>query len=328
MKRGLVNNDKNTKFVVDNWRVQVRLLTILPNASSRTRDSIISRLYSETFPSCNSQDNFNQIVDLRLEALCRERRDNTVTPIERRRRDARDGGAPLSRAEMLKRTAAAALDFDGECSRCDESGRPDLMGDVVLLNVTHLNKGKFIFMRVSFAFLADLKRVWKQLRLKSGRLYVSTTKDVDHFGKKISYLCPLISIVAARKYDIPQFNSTLLSARIVNGNPLDLSYSNVYIPAMEQTPMTERMNDQFNKAAKTQGHSDGRLVQPGTKMDAKPKRPKGAGPDDGCAKHGDGSYMHWFMSRWTPATDLSPRLLEKENQIESMTVETSEGEED
>lgn len=298
----------NHQFIIDNWRVQVRILTILPNASNRTRDAIISRLYSQKFQPCNSQAEFNQVVDLRLESLCREFRDK-VPSMERRRRQARNGGAPLSRAEMLKRTVSAALDFNAELSRCDESGRPDPSGEILCLNITHLNRGKFIFMRVSFPFLPDLKRVWNQLRLKDGRLYVSTTKQINHFGKTEKYLCPLISVVAARKYGVPQFNGTLLTARTVNGNPLDLSYPNVYIPAMESSETTKRMNAKFNNEVATLGHRDVDLVRPGTVMIAKSKRPQGAGPDDA------NDYMTWFMSKWTPATELSPRLAEKENDI-------------
>jgi hypothetical protein len=297
------------EFDIDNWRVQVRLFTILPNASNRTRNAIISRLYSEKFPPHKSQAEFNKAVDLRLESLCREHRDGTLSPIERRRRNARDGGAPLTRAEMLKATAAAALDFNAEMSRCDESGRPDSHGDIVLLNITHLNRGQFVFMRVNYSFLPDLKRVWKQLRLKGGRLYVSTTKDIDHFGKKTLYLCPLISVVAARKYETPQFNATLLTARVINGNPLDLSFENIVIPALEPSGNTKRLNAEFNKKVLTLGHSDGRLAHPMSEMDAKPRRPQGAGPDD------SEGYMSWFLAKWASATDLSPELAEKEADI-------------
>jgi hypothetical protein len=55
------------------WRAQVRLVELLPSATSKARETILSRLTTDSRRwSCQSSADFDAIADMRLETLCRE----------------------------------------------------------------------------------------------------------------------------------------------------------------------------------------------------------------------------------------------------------------
>jgi hypothetical protein len=175
----------------------------------------------------------------------------------------------LTRAEVLRMSAGNALDFTfpiekhGErvfvdLRRLDDSPNADTDSNAILV--------------IDASFLSDLKRL--KLVLKDGRLYAKTFRQTLAGWK--SHLCPVISIVAAKKYG-QNWDVTFLSARTVSGDSLDLRSSNVRIPALEDSTNTQKENAKLDKDTLRAGFRDGWLTA--DNLNARPKKPKGAAPD-------------------------------------------------
>jgi hypothetical protein len=198
----------------------------------------------------------------------------------------------LTRAEVLRLSADKAKAFTFPIEK---------HGDRVYVDLRRLDPGHpDAILVIDAAFLADLKRL--KLHLKDGRLYTRTQRQ-DISGRWNAHLTPVISIVAAWKYG-EQWDVTFLSAKVKNGDSLDLRSANVRIPALEESPNTERMNLNFNKGVYNAGWRDGRLADKDT-MQARPVRTtglkhfsRGAGPDS------DEDDVGMMTPKWhTPATD-------------------------
>lgn len=177
-----------------------------------------------------------------------------------------DADAPLTRKDVLYVSASNALDFDLPVER---------RGDVVYVDLTSVHpKKQFTVLVIDASFLPDLKRL--KLTLKADRLYAKTFRQTARDGDWKSHICPVVSIVAAKKYG-QNWDVVFLSAR-TKSDPLDLRASNVVIPSYESSSNTKTMNEKLNKATLSVGWRDGWLTGDGTP--ARGKGPKGHSPTD------------------------------------------------
>lgn len=234
-----------------------------------------------------------------LQALSATKLQIAVTKIQEqwevraRRTDWSDG--TITRAEVLRLSAENALDFNLEVEK---------RGDVVFVDLSSLSThpknplsplcGNVDILSIDSSFLQDLKRL--KLQIKDGRIYAKTFRQVARNGEWKAHICPLISVVASKKYGA-NWDVVFLSARTISGDILDLRKSNVYIPCLERTVNTVRQNAKFDKDVLKSGHEDW-LADPDT-TPARIRKPKGYGADsdDGDVAGLTASKMH------VPASD-------------------------
>lgn len=175
----------------------------------------------------------------------------------------RDGDRILTRAEVLRISAGNALDFDFPVEK---------RGDVVFVDLRRLDRKSKSILVIDASFMPDLKRL--KLALKDGRLYARTFRQTPVGWK--SHLCPVISVVGAKKYG-QSWDVVFLTTRTVSGDSLDLRAANVRIPSLEHSTNTVRMNKKFDKDTLLAGFRDGWLTANAT--NARPNKAKGYGPD-------------------------------------------------
>jgi hypothetical protein len=276
---------------LDKIDVLWRLNTLLPNhASEHIR--IFHQLENESSAwSTYSPLEFKTRVDLRLEALCRNFREENVSAFDARRRDCDSvvisdgfGGRhvlyehePISRAEVLRQTADIVLDFNLETEKRDEK---------VYVNLTpYHSEKKFTIGTLEHSWFPYFKRLHRGLFLKDNeRMFVRTTKEVNHFGKTVPREVPVISIAAANKYGVPNYDDVLLSAETVNTNQLDLTFANIRIPSLERTKNTIRQNEDLLKKSVC-GQDDSRVWDKSAfEWGDGPVRPKGEGPNSDLSR--------------------------------------------
>ena len=258
------------------WRLQ----TLLPNhASEHIR--IFHQLENESSAwSTYSPLEFKTKVALRLEAICRNFRDESVSGMDARRREAMTDStfwwdelsAPpraVTRADVLKWTASLVLDFNLELEPRDNG---------LYINLTRFHsEGKFIVGVIEHSWLPDFKRLHKGLFLKDDReLYVRTTKEINRFGKTIPREVPVISIAASAKYGMPAYDEILLTAHTINTNSLDLTFANIKVPSLDERRSAA---GRTVYGMKTTGGRD--VFTPDMLWYVRKNHPKGAAPDHG-----------------------------------------------
>jgi hypothetical protein len=244
----------NNSSPVDRFVVLAHIEKCSPSLPAVERRTILNEVEMEVRQWSaykRKADTFTVDVQLLIERLCREARDRRLHPLEKRMRQSRDefGPVPLTRRELLRQTAEMALaPFPFEIERRDSDNRLDpVEGTVLWVDMTSLHPEKeFTFAKFDWSFLPTLKRLHGQLRLRDGRLYVLTTREVSIQGKRVPRFCPLISVIGAMKYG-ENFDSVFLTATAFNGNSLDLRAANVKIPALTQSEATREANEKFNE---------------------------------------------------------------------------------
>jgi len=263
------------------WRLQ----TLLPNhASEHIR--IFHQLENESAAwSTYSPLEFKTKVALRLEAICKN-----VSFFDTRSSDGVEvsngfGGRyvlyeyePISRAEVLRRTADIVLDFNLELDNTRDNG--------IYVNLTRYHsEGRFTAAVIERGWLSDFKRLHRGFFLKDNeRLYVRTVKVVDRSGKTVRKEVPVISIAASAKYGVPNFDEVLTTAETINTNPLDLTFANIRIPALERSANTIRQNEDLLKKSVC-GQDDSRVWDKSAfEWGDGPVRPKGEGPNSDLSR--------------------------------------------
>jgi len=274
--------------LLDKFDTLARLHNLLPNqASEHLR--IFRQLENQSAAwSTYSLEEFNTNVDLRLEALCRECRDENLSLIDARRREAMEDSwlnklisnpRSITRDEVLRWTASASIDFNIECDKRNEK---------VYVNLTRFNSlSRFTVGIIEYSWLADFKRLHRGLFLKNDeRLYVRTTREVNHFGKLKRREIPVISIAASAKYGVPNYDEVLTTAETVNTNHLDLTFDNIRIPSLERTQQTARKNEALLKksvcgldTSRVWDKSWDVVEKSGVAWGNGPVRPQGESPD-------------------------------------------------
>jgi hypothetical protein len=226
---GQIQPEVNVHEQLDKFSILMHLQRLLPDVMDECRQHVLNQVIIDTedWEQAESVDEFNARAVVHLEALCRDARDGRLSPLERRRRD-----GVLTRRDLLKATASAALSFNFET---------DIRDDKIFVNVTPLARGKFTVAIIERRWFPDFKRLHPVFLKNGERLYKRTTREVNHFGKTVTREVPVISIAAAAKVG-KNFDSVFLTARPKNGCHLDLTFDNIVIPCMEATDHVRRMN--------------------------------------------------------------------------------------
>lgn len=243
--------------VVDKFDALVRIQRLCPSLSAEARRTILRELEQEIrswSPYQRNLPTFETDWVLTLERLCREARECSLNPLERRMRESRDPwvARSLTRRDVLRDTTTIALDYDFPTERRNSKMELDETGDIALVDVTRLHpSSQFCIAKFDWSFLPDLKRLHHALRLKDGRLVVKTFRE-DSRGVRSRYEMPLVSIVAAKKVG-RDYDCVFNTAYPANGNPLDLRSANTVVPAYEYSAATRIENAKFN-GDDPQGH--------------------------------------------------------------------------
>lgn len=274
---------------LDKFDILIRIHKLLPNhASEHARVFRQLENAAAAWSTCLPEA-FKTRVEVRLEALCRDVRERNVSTLTLRRRDAMsdsyldryfgfEDNRAISRADVLKWTADIALDFNLEL---------DARGEKVYVNITRFHsEGKFTIVSIEKSWLPDFKRLHRELFLKDDtRLYVRSTTE-NNVGKTRRKEVPVISIAASAKYGIKVFNEVLLTAETINDNPLDLTFDNIRIPALEQTAHTTRMNEKLLNDSLKDGVDTSRVWDKSAFSWGDANRPEGVGPDSDLPREG------------------------------------------
>src|SRR6202030_3201852 len=147
---------------LDKYSLLKHLETLLPNTPDDERNRVFLQLMREV-EGCEETTIFSlqDRASIRLEGICRDVREGELSPLDLRRKDANSdswfAGKPLTRTEMLRATAAAALDFHFPIDIHDER---------VFVDLTSLSRDGFRFGIIERSWFSDFKRLHGQLYLR------------------------------------------------------------------------------------------------------------------------------------------------------------------